>query len=136
MYGLVPRGGSTTLYRPSTPGKSSLLAAAYLGQIVYKAYFELETQPASHEHVREVPWMVAPLAGIAVGGPLGTYLLLHAVRFADVSALAPFQYIRLVVNTLAGLVVFREIPGIGTSLGLTLILAGCLLPMIEMRRNA
>jgi multicomponent Na+:H+ antiporter subunit D len=41
---------------------SSLLAAAYLGQIVYKAYFELEKQPATHEHVREVPWMVAPLA--------------------------------------------------------------------------
>jgi multicomponent Na+:H+ antiporter subunit D len=41
---------------------SSLLAAAYLGQIVYKAYFELEKQPAIHEQVREVPWMVAPLA--------------------------------------------------------------------------
>jgi multicomponent Na+:H+ antiporter subunit D len=41
---------------------SSLLAAAYLGQIVYKAYFESENQPASHDHVREVPWMVAPLA--------------------------------------------------------------------------
>jgi multicomponent Na+:H+ antiporter subunit D len=40
---------------------SSLLAAAYLGQIVYKAYFEIEKQPALHENVREVPWMVAPL---------------------------------------------------------------------------
>jgi multicomponent Na+:H+ antiporter subunit D len=41
---------------------SSLLAAAYLGQIVYKAYFEIERQPAIHDNVREVPWMVAPLA--------------------------------------------------------------------------
>src|SRR5713101_1955794 len=40
---------------------SSLLSAAYLGQIVYKAYFELEKEPPAHE-VREVPWMVAPLA--------------------------------------------------------------------------
>jgi multicomponent Na+:H+ antiporter subunit D len=40
---------------------SSLLAAAYLGQIVYKAYFEIEQQPAGDGHVREVPWMVAPL---------------------------------------------------------------------------
>ncbi len=39
---------------------SSLLSAAYLGPIVYKAYFEEE--PLTHEEVREVPWMVAPLA--------------------------------------------------------------------------
>ena len=39
---------------------SSFLNAIYLGSIVYKAYFEKES-PASEE-VREVPWMVAPLA--------------------------------------------------------------------------
>ena len=39
---------------------SSLLNAAYLGPVVYKAYFE--KSPDSHEEVREVPWMVAPLA--------------------------------------------------------------------------
>ena len=39
---------------------SSLLNAAYLGPVVYKAYFE--RSPESHEEVREVPWMVAPLA--------------------------------------------------------------------------
>ena len=38
---------------------SSLLNAAYLGPIVYKAYFEEES--ATNEEVREVPWMVAPL---------------------------------------------------------------------------
>src|SRR5205823_3912934 len=40
---------------------SSLLSAAYLGQILYKAYFEFETEPASHDEVHEVPWIVAPL---------------------------------------------------------------------------
>jgi multicomponent Na+:H+ antiporter subunit D len=40
---------------------SSLLSAAYLGQILYKAYFELETESPGHEEVREVPWIVAPL---------------------------------------------------------------------------
>lgn len=38
---------------------SSLLNAAYLGPIVYKAYFEKE--PENKEEVHEVPWMVAPL---------------------------------------------------------------------------
>jgi multicomponent Na+:H+ antiporter subunit D len=40
---------------------SSLLGAAYLGQILYKAYFELETESPAHEEVREVPWIVVPL---------------------------------------------------------------------------
>ena len=39
---------------------SSLLNAAYLGPVVYKAYFE--EGPETHEEVREVPWMVVPLA--------------------------------------------------------------------------
>ncbi len=38
---------------------SSLLTAAYLGQVVYKAYFE--EVPQTDEEVREVPWMVVPL---------------------------------------------------------------------------
>jgi multicomponent Na+:H+ antiporter subunit D len=37
----------------------SLLSAAYLGPVVYKAYFEEET--LADEDVHEVPWMVAPL---------------------------------------------------------------------------
>jgi len=41
---------------------SSLLSAAYLGQILYKAYFEFEIESPVQEEVREVPWMVAPLA--------------------------------------------------------------------------
>jgi multicomponent Na+:H+ antiporter subunit D len=47
---------------------SSLLAAAYLGPIVYKAYFEKEAAKGGEstaetdEKVCEVPWMVVPLA--------------------------------------------------------------------------
>jgi multicomponent Na+:H+ antiporter subunit D len=40
---------------------SSLLAAAYLGQILYKAYFESEKEPLLRREVREVPWIVVPL---------------------------------------------------------------------------
>jgi multicomponent Na+:H+ antiporter subunit D len=39
---------------------SSLLSAAYLGPIVYKAFFD--KGPETNEQVREVPWMVVPLA--------------------------------------------------------------------------
>ena len=44
---------------------SSLLNAAYLFPIVYKAYFEKESA-SDGEEVREVPWMVAPLTITAI----------------------------------------------------------------------
>src|SRR5207302_6030723 len=51
---------------------SSLLNAAYLGPIVYKAYFE-DAPPGEHK-VREVPWMVLPLTlTAAVSLLLGIY---------------------------------------------------------------
>ncbi len=51
---------------------SSLLSAAYLGPIVYKAYFE--KGPETNVVVREVPWMVAPLAiSAAASVLLGLY---------------------------------------------------------------
>ena len=47
---------------------SSLLNAAYLGPVVYKAYFEEGSE--TDEEVREVPWMVAPLVVSAVASLL------------------------------------------------------------------
>ncbi len=46
---------------------SSLLSAAYLGPIIYKAYFEKEVVDHHagadhHDDVHEVPWMIGPLA--------------------------------------------------------------------------
>jgi multicomponent Na+:H+ antiporter subunit D len=43
---------------------SSLLSAAYLGPILYKAYFE--TGSPTSAHVQEIPWMVVPLLISAV----------------------------------------------------------------------
>jgi drug/metabolite transporter (DMT)-like permease len=64
---------------------------------------------------------------VMIMGPLGTYLSLWAVRFAEVSFLAPFDYTRLIVNTLAALVLFHEMPGLYGWLGMFVIVAGCLL---------
>lgn len=52
---------------------SSLLNAAYLGPIVYRAYFE-EAPDAGHNKVVEVPWMVIPLVLTALASLLlGVY---------------------------------------------------------------
>ncbi|HEY7698182.1 MAG TPA: proton-conducting transporter membrane subunit, partial [Vicinamibacteria bacterium] len=48
---------------------SSLLTAGYLGPIVYKAYFE-EPPHDDHHEIREVPWIVVPLALTALGSLL------------------------------------------------------------------
>jgi multicomponent Na+:H+ antiporter subunit D len=51
----------------------SLLSAAYLGPIIYKAYFE-ESSDAAPRRVVEVPWMVAPLVLTALASlALGLY---------------------------------------------------------------
>jgi multicomponent Na+:H+ antiporter subunit D len=51
----------------------SLLSAAYLGPILYKAYFEESSDAAPH-HVVEVPWMVVPLVLTALASlALGLY---------------------------------------------------------------
>jgi multicomponent Na+:H+ antiporter subunit D len=52
---------------------SSLLNVAYLGPVVYKAYFE-ESPDLGHRQVREVPWMVIPLVLTALASLLlGVY---------------------------------------------------------------
>jgi multicomponent Na+:H+ antiporter subunit D len=52
---------------------SSLLNAAYLGPVVYKAYFEDAVDVGQHS-VREVPWMVIPLVLSALASLLlGVY---------------------------------------------------------------
>ncbi len=51
---------------------SSLLSAAYLGPVVYKAYFE--AAPQTHDEIHEVPWMVVPLTiSAAASLVLGLY---------------------------------------------------------------
>ena len=52
---------------------SSLLNAAYLGPIVFRAYFE-EAPDSLHDAVVEVPWMVIPLVLTALASLLlGVY---------------------------------------------------------------
>ena len=48
---------------------SSLLNAAYLGPVVYKAYFEVPAAGHDDDHIREVPLMVVPMVFSAVAQP-------------------------------------------------------------------
>ena len=64
------------------------------------------------------PWLVA----IAVLGPLAFYVSQVAIRFADVSVLAPFDYVRLVISAIVAFAVFSEAPNISSIAGATIIM--------------
>ena len=72
--GSLQRGGPGSPWLLAVLLTSSLLNAAYLGPIVYKAYFEESADSGHDHHVREVPWMVVPLVVSAVASlVLGIY---------------------------------------------------------------
>jgi drug/metabolite transporter (DMT)-like permease len=78
------------------------------------------TGPPSFE---VLPW----LPGVLVLGPLGMYAGIVAVRHANASALGPYTLLRLVISLAAGIAVFHEVPDRLSSLGVALILGGCIL---------
>ncbi len=63
------------------------------------------------------PWLVA----IATFGPLAFYVSQVAIRFADVSMLAPFDYVRLVISAVVAFAVFSEVPNASSISGATII---------------
>ncbi len=67
------------------------------------------------------PWMI----GISVLGSSGLYVGLLAIRAADLSVLAPFDYSRLIMAVGFGVVLFGEVPDASTLIGATVITLAC-----------
>ena len=78
------------------------------------------------------PW----LSGVLIFGPMGMYAGLVAIRHASASSLGPYTFLRLVIAVIGGMVLFREIPDLLSSLGVAAILASCLLIMEPGPRGA
>jgi drug/metabolite transporter (DMT)-like permease len=73
---------------------------------------------------RGVLLLLALASGLGTAGMLFT---IEAYRVGEVSALAPFPYLRLVFSIAAGLILFSEIPGLHTFAGALLIVISALL---------
>jgi drug/metabolite transporter (DMT)-like permease len=71
------------------------------------------------------PW----LSGVLIFGPIGMYLGIVAVRYASASSLGPYTLLRLVIAIIGGVVLFHEIPGLLSWLGVVAILSSCLLAL-------
>jgi drug/metabolite transporter (DMT)-like permease len=66
-------------------------------------------------------WQWPLLLGMGIAGSIGHYMLTHAHRLAPASLLAPFIYTQIVWMTLAGYLVFGDIPDRITLLGAMIV---------------
>lgn len=68
-------------------------------------------------------------------GTCGMFLTIEAYRVGEVSALAPFPYVRLVFAAAAGWLLFGETPGAATAVGGAIIIACALAASRSERRR-
>lgn len=75
----------------------------------------------------------ALMIGIGVFGTAGQWFVTRAYQMGEASALAPLDFVRLLLATASGYLVFAEIPDLVTIIGAALVAGGT---VYTMRRNA
>jgi drug/metabolite transporter (DMT)-like permease len=68
-------------------------------------------------------WLWAVLLWLGFFGGLGHYLIIRAHRIATATALAPYAYMQAIWSTLAGYLVFGDLPDLWTVVGALIIIA-------------
>jgi drug/metabolite transporter (DMT)-like permease len=82
------------------------------------------------------PWQWLLLLSTGVTGFLGHWLQVAAYRKSPATLLAPFSYLQIVAAATLGWLVFGQVPGRTTALGMALIcLAGLGVVLVEARRT-
>jgi drug/metabolite transporter (DMT)-like permease len=71
--------------------------------------------------------MVLWMPALFLLGPVGMYLGIMAVKYAETATLGPYTFLRLIIGVMGGVVIFHELPDIFSACGAALILAGCAL---------
>jgi drug/metabolite transporter (DMT)-like permease len=79
---------------------------------------------------------LALMIGIGVTGTLGQYASISAYRLADISAIAPVLYVRIVIATVIGYLVFSEAVQPLTVFGAAIVTASALYITIRESRLA
>ena len=69
------------------------------------------------------PEQAALLIGAGIAGGIGQLLLTSCYRYADMSVIAPFEYVSLILTLILGYIVFSEIPTAAMLIGSLIIVA-------------
>ena len=81
------------------------------------------------------PSILALLVLAGIVGTAGMWLTIEAYRAGEVSALAPFPYLRLVFAVIAGFLIFSEWPSWNSLIGMAIIVAATIYIAREERRR-
>ena len=80
----------------------------------------------------EMLWLIA----IGVAGIVGQLLITHGFKSGDATALMPLDYARIVYGVVLGYLLFGEVPGLLSYVGMTLIIgASIYIVLTEQRRG-
>lgn len=82
------------------------------------------------------PWQWLLLVSTGVTGSLGHWLQIVAYSRTPATLLAPFSYLQIIAAVTLGWLVFGQLPGLATALGIGLICtAGAAVAIVEARRS-
>ena len=129
LAGAATNGAAVVASRHLNRRDGPMTTMAYLTAVSLVGTLPAAFQP--------LPWGEWPfLSIIAVAGALSTWFFLQAVRHADASLLAPYDYTRLPITMLFGYLLFGEVPLMTTFAGSAAIaFAGLSLFLLERQRQ-
>ncbi|MFC3705474.1 DMT family transporter [Devosia honganensis] len=83
--------------------------------------------------VMPTPGQLALLIGAGFVGGIGQLLLTSCYRYADMSVIAPFEYVSLILTIVIGFVIFADIPTVAMLAGALIIVASGIAVILRER---
>jgi drug/metabolite transporter (DMT)-like permease len=98
---------------------AGLMAFIVMAVALYSGHiFDIDVLTPALPSINSI-WMVF---GLGVFATVGHIFLVSAVRYADTSLLAPFQYLEIISATILGYLIFSDLPDRQTLIGVTIII--------------
>jgi S-adenosylmethionine uptake transporter len=98
---------------------AGLMAFIVMAVALYSGHvFDIDVLTPALPSINSI-WMVF---GLGVFATVGHIFLVSAVRYADTSLLAPFQYLEIISATILGYLIFSDLPDRQTLVGVTIII--------------